>query len=551
MAKFSFQLKKARCTSDMMVQFKHKISFEAAKKNWEWVNYNGMRSFVLIADHYLCGKDWSLDPWLVSTVTFNATDLSVTMEAEKKTWKAIASSYAMDFGQTPFNRNQKRFIDFDFDKRFELDLSSDWPEAIITEQFEHATFGVTCKDCGTKGSLVFAGHIEGSVFGGIDKFMISATPKGIEANLNMEVSFGGAYNFGDSAKKEFDLLTIPLPAGWTIPGVLTFGPNAKIAAGFALESISGQATLSSGITARIPEDSIAKVDLFAQKKIDVHGWVPEFETKPLEIAAEITASGEVYTKLAVAVSLEVLEENGVNVDVNLKFPKLKIAASGGWNPDGFCPNSPDPFGVSLDIWLGAELSLEGWDELDGKRHELFDVDLFVSDEIFHFPVLCKSFGEGAEGSCAVVVPAEDRDWFDIEVKSPTTALARRYALPGLNTAPVRRTVPRPPRVAERANRKPYHLQCDTAKSYPIVLKDYLGPTDIINSGNAPNNIPIMHPLIDCGDDDATKCEPKFWIVEEEANTGIVTGDRWAGMYTPDMWLFIAHSDESSGARVRR
>jgi hypothetical protein len=306
MAKFAFQLKKARCTSDMMVQFKHKISFDAAKKNWEWVNYNGMRSFVLIADHYLCGKDWSLDPWLVSTVTFNTTDLTVKMEAEKKTWKAIASSYAMDFGQTPFNRNQKRFLDFDFDKRFELDLSSEWPEAIITEQFEHATFAVTCKDCGTTGSLVFAGHIEGSVFGGIDKFMISAIPNNISASLNMEVSFGGSYDFDDKAKKEFDLLTIPLPAGWTIPGVLTFGPNAKVSAGFALESISGQATISSGITARIPEDSIAKVDLFAQKKVDVHGWIPEFETKPLEIAAEITASGEVYTKLAVAVSLEVL-----------------------------------------------------------------------------------------------------------------------------------------------------------------------------------------------------------------------------------------------------
>jgi hypothetical protein len=48
MARFSFALKAVYCTEDMWVQFRHNISFQAAKKQWDWVNFNGMRSFVLL-----------------------------------------------------------------------------------------------------------------------------------------------------------------------------------------------------------------------------------------------------------------------------------------------------------------------------------------------------------------------------------------------------------------------------------------------------------------------------------------------------------------------
>jgi hypothetical protein len=102
-----------------------------------------------------------------------------------------------------------------------------------------------------------------------------------------------------------------------IPCILTLGHNAKVTAGFALELISGQVTLSSGITARILAGSIAKLELFTQSKFDVHGWNPEFETQPLEIAADITASGELYTNLAVAVSPEVLARVRVRVHIGL------------------------------------------------------------------------------------------------------------------------------------------------------------------------------------------------------------------------------------------
>jgi hypothetical protein len=99
MAKFSWGLKAARCTEDMMLQFRFNISFQAARREWEWVNFNTMHSFVMVADHYKCGRDWSPEPWVVSRATYHPHNLTITLRAEKSTWRKITSSYMLDFGE--------------------------------------------------------------------------------------------------------------------------------------------------------------------------------------------------------------------------------------------------------------------------------------------------------------------------------------------------------------------------------------------------------------------------------------------------------------------
>lgn len=137
---------------------------------------------------------------------------------------------------------------------------------------------------------------------------VSVTPDNIQTNLGLEVSFGGSYNFSgkSDARREFELLEIPLPSSWSIPGILHFGPKAKVIAGYKLESICGRATVSTDITATIPSDPIAKVEISGNKKLDIHGWMPIFQTQPLTIEAEITIEAELYAGIAVAVSLEIL-----------------------------------------------------------------------------------------------------------------------------------------------------------------------------------------------------------------------------------------------------
>ncbi|KAH7397150.1 hypothetical protein BKA66DRAFT_566287 [Pyrenochaeta sp. MPI-SDFR-AT-0127] len=511
MARFAFQLKAVNCTQDMWVQFHHNKTFQDAKKNWDWVNFNGMRSFVVVADHFKCGRDWSLDPWLASNVRFDQETLKVHLDVEKRTWKNVTRSYSLDFGEVQRGRNKRQIS---LDRAFTLDLSSNWPSKIINEKWTHksgsVTFGVSCVECGTDGTLVFAGHIEGNPFTGIDKLLVSATPNGIRADLNLEVAFSGNYNFKgkDFAKRDFTLIQIPLPYGIRIPGVFTFGPHADVIAGYELKSIEGEATIGTGVSAVIPDDSIAKVDVFGNKKVDVRGWIPTFETKPLTIEAQISASGTLYTKLAVAASIEVFDETGITIDVNLQFPKISVEAVAGYNADGFCPNKPDPFGVSLDVFLGAEVSLEAWGEVDGKRKTFFDVDLFVDDDLHHFPVVCLSFGGGTPGSCTIDLEPEDQLWYEVEVAN------------GISNSLVSRELPDfAPRASDMellADDRKYALDCDEKSSpkWPIELKDYYVPTAIVNLGHAPTPVPVMKSLLGCSNDKISECNAERWKIEE-------------------------------------
>lgn len=172
----------------------------------------------------------------------------------------------------------------------------------------YCSLGINCNGCGTTGTLVFAGHIEASLFGGLEKFELSATPNNIAANLDLEVLFEGEVDYVglDPFAKEFTLLQLPLPSGWKIPGILTFGPNVQINAGFSVDYIGGSASVSTGVSARISDSAVAKVDLASKNPVQISGWIPQIQTQPLVIAAQIDAQVQLYTEIAVAVSLEVL-----------------------------------------------------------------------------------------------------------------------------------------------------------------------------------------------------------------------------------------------------
>lgn len=87
---------------------------------------------------------------------------------------------------------------------------------------------------------------------------------------------------------------------------MTFGPNIQINAGFQVDYIGGSASVTTGISAVIPDSSIAKVDLAAKKPVQISGWLPQIRTQPVEIQAQIDAEVHLYTEIAVAVTLEVL-----------------------------------------------------------------------------------------------------------------------------------------------------------------------------------------------------------------------------------------------------
>jgi hypothetical protein len=182
------------------------------------------------------------------------------------------------------------------------------------------------------------------------------------------------------------------------------------------------------------------------------------------------------------------------------FPKISVTATAGYDPNGFCQSSA--FGVQLEVDLGAELELEGWTELDGKRNVLFDVDLFKKNDIYEFPPLCIGLGSDNPGTCLAYPRAGDQVWWDNEVKldneTDTTALSLRR----------RQEEPEEP---EERNGRGYKMNCEGSTTDPkIVLIDYPSAGELFGLGKSP----VLEPGIPrCGTTKYEQCTKDKWFVK--------------------------------------
>ncbi|KAL3455622.1 hypothetical protein BJX64DRAFT_294884 [Aspergillus heterothallicus] len=522
MDKFSFALSTASCNAnDFSLHFSHPLIYQAAKLAWNWVNYNELRSFVIVPSWKGCGDDRSHDPWVVRKVTFDDKTRKVILDATASTWKKVMNTFVLDFGEVVLgnNNNHKRDLIPDLDKKFTLDVSSSFPEEIFSWEIEtgvlNATLQANCNDCGTEGALVFAGHVEASLgWTGIDvdKFELSVKPQGVKAHVGVSLEFDGEVDFREfiQPSHEFTLLDIPI-SGWRIPKVFEFGPHIEINAGYVIDYIGGSAVFSTGITATIPDTAIAKLDLKAEDSVQVSGWTPEIETDPLVLRAQIDAQTRLYTEIALSVSIEILEDNGFGVDLSLKVPQLTVTTSGGVDGNGFCEPGEGVFGVKIDSTVGVNLALEGWAEVDGDRVTLADVTLLDAPDLFTFPQVCVAWGGLSEGYCLAEEAEDEKDEEDTETEASNKKKRAAIAAPPTETdtgndsdlsATETSAISHFLAPRQSPSDRKYTLTCDTNTDHRFAALNYPSPAQARKN----TDVPIIKPLVSCSDT-ARDCVP--------------------------------------------
>jgi len=302
----------------MQLTFRTNESYTIAVEAWQWVNANSKRSFILVESHEACGKKGRRRPWRVTDMIAHPSTLRVEFKLTKKTWKQVLNVYNLKWGDDGHVGIERRWgpsIGKSFN--FDFSVAHTFPHTIFSTTEQKVGIGLVCNNCGTKGTMSFSGEVRASITG-LDKASVTVKPKGIQAaiNLGIELKADADLRTFNPFQKQWNLATIPIPdAGFKIPGILTIGPNVQINAGFLLNNIHGKALISTGVTATIPDDSVASIDLLAKKSVDVHGWKPAFKWDPLSTHAEINATAEFYVEAATAVSLLILGE----------FPSLGVA----------------------------------------------------------------------------------------------------------------------------------------------------------------------------------------------------------------------------------
>jgi hypothetical protein len=306
LAEFAGELTSITCSNPMKLRFRSNSSYSLAAEAWQWVNEDAQRSFILVEDHPACGKKGTRRPWKVTDMVAHPDTLTVELRLVKKTWKEVLTVYTLKWGDNALPTLRKRFgPEISKSWNFDFSVAHAFPHNILTLNDQKVGINLVCNNCGTKGSMSFSGEIKASITG-IDAASVTVKPKGVQAAINIGIELDADFNLigFDPIQKQWTVATIPIPdAGFTIEGVLTIGPNVQINAGFALHSVHGKALISTGVTATVPDDSIASVDLKAKKSVNVHGWKPDIKFDPLSTHAELNATVEFYVEAATAVSL--------------------------------------------------------------------------------------------------------------------------------------------------------------------------------------------------------------------------------------------------------
>jgi len=197
----------------------------------------------------------------------------------------------------------------------------------------------------------------------------------------------------------------------------------------------------------------------------------------------------------------------------------------GYNEEGFCDDSTDPFGAAVEIDVGAEIGLEAWKEVDGKKDVFFNHVIFSNYEVLELPDICISFGGAPEGSCLPEDMNEaTAEWFEIEVEQEEEVA--NFAVATAADVSI---------LASRKKKDPafeyYSLDCDPKNesagdhsTYPIKPKSYPIPSELTKDtpskpAEAGRVVPIMKLGIQ-GCKNPTNidaCVPEKWTVTQSSD----------------------------------
>lgn len=101
MDRFVGKLKEVDCASNIRMKFTSNDTYADAIHQWDWVNFNEHRTFILVANYPGCADNNTREPWIVRNVRNEPETLTVHLDAKKSTWDEVSKGvpFKIDFGR--------------------------------------------------------------------------------------------------------------------------------------------------------------------------------------------------------------------------------------------------------------------------------------------------------------------------------------------------------------------------------------------------------------------------------------------------------------------
>jgi hypothetical protein len=281
-----------------------------------------------------------------------------------------------------------------------LNLTSKFPFDFYSFNDIAGTFNlsISCKDCGTKGTLTLTGHIEAKLFD-VKVFDLSAVLKGVETDMHLSIAVSASDSDFVLRPSPIQFFVIPLGPGFAIPNIITLGPVFRVGAGLELSRLSGQATIDFPITSTIPDTSVANFNLAgSNRSASFSGWKPKISQGQLNVSDPVSANISIFGRTEVGFAIELLGQ-GIDIGIILKVPDFVLTSSIFWDSNDLCTNNTVSRGVIIGSTVGAKLSLTGSLIVGGFRENFLDITMFQLGALAPAaPQYCFDFGGTANST---------------------------------------------------------------------------------------------------------------------------------------------------------
>ncbi|ESZ93211.1 hypothetical protein SBOR_6407 [Sclerotinia borealis F-4128] len=380
---FADSLTEVQCAEDLILTFKDNATFQDAVADWSWVNFHANRTFIMINNWGPCAAsaESGRQPWVVHGVDiYNEQNFIVNFNATLSEWDDVMSNSVIEFGSMPSTSGKR---DDTVSKSLSLSLAHDLPQTFFSKSTNSGLdFSIDCPGCATTGSINVQGKIVMStniigIPNGIKSVSITATPKGLGANLAL--GFGVSGTLGSGWSKDWNLITVGLP-GWSIPKIITLGPQFSVDAGFILSGIEGSAQIRAGMNVAIPDSSSAVLGISGVDS-SFKGWVPTVTPQTPKVSVEVDGHLELFTELGLDIGLTVLGKYGFGGGLFLRIPDINIDLGAEFNTQGACDGSADVFGVKLGATVGVDLRLGVYTESGGNKDWKANTTIYQIDNL--------------------------------------------------------------------------------------------------------------------------------------------------------------------------
>ncbi|KAF7956181.1 hypothetical protein EAE96_005101 [Botrytis aclada] len=380
---FADSLTDVQCNGDLILSFKDNATFQDAIADWSWVNFHENRTFFMINNWGACAaaSESGRQPWIVHGVdVYDEQNFIVNFNATLSDWDEVMSGAVIEFGAMSAPSSSKRTDTVS--KTLSLNMAHSLPQTFFSKSTNNGLdFSIDCPGCATTGTIDVQGKIIMNTIIGIPtsvkSISITATPKGLGANLALGFSVSGT--LGSGWTKDWNLVTVGLP-GWSIPKIIDLGPQFTVDAGFTLSGIEGSASISAGVNIAIPDSSSAVLGIDGVDS-SFKGWIPTATPQTPKVSVEVDGSLELYTELGLDVGLTVLSKWGFGGGLFLRIPEVKIDLGAEFNTQGVCPGSADVFGVTLGATVGVDLNLGVYTESGGDKSWKAKTSIYTNDNL--------------------------------------------------------------------------------------------------------------------------------------------------------------------------